>query len=78
MLIKDVECLIDEAPGLTATALAQRLFGNDGYHSRVSAELRALVHVGRIERRGAGGPGDPFTYHPAGERSRSQRAVASR
>jgi hypothetical protein len=65
MLIEDVERLIEEVPGLTATALAQRLFGLNGYHSRVSAECRALVHVGRIERRGAGGPGDPFTYHPA-------------
>ncbi len=71
MLIEDVERLIEEAPGLTATALAQRLFGHDGYHSRVSAEIRALVHVGRIERRGAGGPGHPFTYHPAAERSRT-------
>lgn len=64
MLIEDVERLIEEAPGLTATALAQRLFGYDGYHSRVSAEIRALVHVGRVERRGTGGPGHPFTYHP--------------
>ncbi len=64
MLIEDVERLIQETPGLTATALAQRLFGHDGYHSRVSAEIRALVHVGRVERRGGGGPGDPFTYHP--------------
>jgi hypothetical protein len=65
MLIEDVERLIEEAPGLTATALAQRLFGHNGYHSRVSAECRALVHVKRVERRGNGGPGDPFTYYPA-------------
>jgi len=70
MLIEDVERLIQEAPGLTATALAQRLFGYDGYHSRVSAEIRALVHVKRVERRGGGGPGDPFTYYPVAGQSR--------
>jgi len=64
MLLEDVERLIHEVPGLTATALAQRLFGHDGYHSRVSAECRALVHVRRVERRGSGGPADPFTYYP--------------
>jgi hypothetical protein len=71
MLLDDVERLIREAPGLTATALAHRLFGHDGYHSRVSAECRALVHVRRVERRGGGGPGDPFTYYPIHNRPRS-------
>jgi len=64
MLIEDVERLIREAPELTATALARRLFGNEGYHARVSAECRALAHVQRVERRGRGGPADPFTYYP--------------
>jgi hypothetical protein len=69
MLIDDVERLIHEAPGLTATALAQRLFGHDGYHSRVSTECRVLAHVKRVERRGGGGPGDPFTYYPIAKQS---------
>ena len=77
MLIEDVERLINQAPGLTATALAQKLFGHDGYHSRVSAECRALVHVGRVEPRGYGGPGDPFRYYPISLSSRPETARRS-
>ena len=64
MLIAQVERLIRESPGLTATAIAQALFGHDGYSQRVNAECRSLVFAGRVERRGGGGPADPFTYHP--------------
>lgn len=64
MLIDDIEKLICRTPGLTATALAYALFGEDGYNQRVSAECRTLVYAFRVERRGHGGPGDPFTYHP--------------
>ncbi|HTV37383.1 MAG TPA: hypothetical protein VMF12_13205 [Xanthobacteraceae bacterium] len=65
MLIDDVEELIRKAPGLTATELAERLFGIDGHHARVSAECRLLVHFKRAERRGSGGPADPYRYFPA-------------
>lgn len=65
MLLEKVERLIHETPGLTATELAQRLFGLDGYHSRVNAECRLLAHLKRVERRGSGGPGDPYRYFPA-------------
>jgi hypothetical protein len=66
MLLEKVEHLIREAPGLTATELSQKLFGINGYHSRVNAECRALHHVERVARRGSGGPGDPYRYFPSG------------
>jgi hypothetical protein len=68
MLLERIEDLIHEVPGLTATQLAEKLFGLDGYHSRVSAECRLLVHLKRVERRGSGGPGDPYRYFPSAQR----------
>ena len=65
MLMERIERLIHERPGLTARALAQALFGPDGYAERVTTECRLLAQLGRIARRGEGGPSDPFTYHPA-------------
>jgi hypothetical protein len=67
MLMDKLEHLIREAPGLTATELARKLFGVDGYHSRVGAECRLLAHSKRVERRGSGGPGDPYRYFPAAQ-----------
>lgn len=70
MLIDDVERLVRREPGLTATELARNLFGNDGYHSRLIAECRALIYAGWIERRDSGGPGDPFRYFQSRPRRR--------
>lgn len=63
-MLDELESLIHLMPGLTATELAEALFGLDGYHERVGAACRKLAEFGRVERRGAGGPGDPYTYHP--------------
>jgi hypothetical protein len=64
MLLDDVERIIRERPGLTATQIARALYGRNGYAEQVNHGCLALARVGRIERRGRGGPGDPFTYHP--------------
>lgn len=64
MLIDKVEHLIRQTPGLTATELSQRLFGINGYHSRVSAECLALFYFKRVARQGSGGPGSPYRYFP--------------
>jgi hypothetical protein len=64
MLIDDVETIIRLKPGLKASQIAAEIFGEAGYPERVNALLRVLCRVGRIERRGSGGPGDPYTYHP--------------
>ncbi len=65
MLADDIHSVICRNPGLTATQIAMRLYGDDGYHARVAADCRFLAHSGRVERRGAGGPGDPYTYYPS-------------
>jgi hypothetical protein len=64
MLVDDVEQVIHRSPGLTATEIAQTLFGIDGYRERVGAVCQSLIKSGRVSRHGAGGPGHPFTYHP--------------
>ena len=69
MLIDDIKEVIHRTPGLTATQIAEILFGPDGYHQRVASMCLALWEHGRVERRGNGGPGDPFTYYPGVERS---------
>jgi len=77
-MLEELERLIRRKPGLTATQLAHALFGDDGYHERVGAACRTLSFSGRVERRGSGGPGDPYTYHPTGSLQRSADAPALR
>ena len=67
MLIDEIEKLVRMAPGLTATRLAKKLYGVDGYNERVTGALRELCGSGQIERRGSGGPANPFTYYPRQE-----------
>ena len=66
MLLDDVERIISEKPGLTATQIARVLYGPRGYAEQVNHGCLALARLGRIERRGGGGPGDPFKYFPLG------------
>ena len=65
MLIDDVEAAIARTPGLTATQIARKLYGNNGYGERVRAVCQILHMLGRIERTGKGGPGDPYRFYPA-------------
>ena len=65
MLIDDIERTIHRAPGLTATQIARKLYGINGYGERVRAVCQMLHQSGRIDRTGAGGPGDPFRFYPA-------------
>lgn len=57
---------ISERPGLTEAELAQAIFGMDGYQQRVNSTCRLMIARGEVERRGDGGPSDPFTYHLPG------------
>ena len=69
MLIDDIQRIIRQTPGLTASEIARAVFGVDGYHQRVSNTCRLLADVGRVERRGTGGPANPYTYYDIGEQS---------
>lgn len=75
MLIDDVERIIHTAPGLTATQIARKLYGHNGYGERVRAVCQTLHAVGRIDRAGKGGPGDPFRFHPVGRRAIGEGAA---
>lgn len=57
--------LIDNGPGRTETELAQAIFGNEAYQQRVNSDCKLLLSMGRVERRGEGGPADPYRYFPA-------------
>ena len=64
--------LVRRKPGVTETEIAVELFGHRGFHQRVRSDCRWLVWEGRLERRGGGGPDDPYRYHPV----ESQHAIA--
>jgi hypothetical protein len=78
MLIDLVERIIRQKPGLTASEIASALYGPNGYHQRVAAECRMLVYIGRIERRGSGGPREPYTYHPSSDEAAASRSRHAR
>jgi hypothetical protein len=63
-LVAHIPLFIQHSPGHTAAQISQALFGLAGYHERVGNTLRMLSDLGNVERRGGGGPGDPFRYHP--------------
>lgn len=71
MLIDDAERVIRATPGLTATQIARKLYGIDGYGERVRPACQGLHKLGRIERIGMGGPGDPFRFYPAADAAAS-------
>jgi len=64
MLIDDVERVLRDRSGGTATELARALYGSGGYQERINPALRMLCASGRASRQGSGGPGDPYRYFP--------------
>ena len=56
--------LIEKGPGRTEAQLAEAIFGPSGYQQRVNQDCQLLVNRGEVERRGLGGPGQPYTYFP--------------
>jgi hypothetical protein len=61
---EDVEALVNRKPGMTAPDIARALFGPKGFQQQVNPSLLGLSRGGRIDRRGYGGSGDPYTYYP--------------
>lgn len=62
-LADDILSLVTRKPGLTEAEIAKHLFGRLGYQQRVNSTCRRLIREDRVERRGNGGPGHPFSYH---------------
>jgi len=55
--------LIKNGPGRTEAELSEAVFGDRAYQQRVNGDCRLLVEQGAVERRGTGGPGDPYKYY---------------
>ena len=62
-LADDILSLVTRKPGLTEAEIAKHLFGRLGYQQRVNSTCRRLIREYRVERRGNGGPGHPFSYY---------------
>ena len=58
------EYLISKGPGRTELELARAIHGEKAYQQAVNHHCVMLVIEGKAERRGAGGPGDPYRYWP--------------
>jgi hypothetical protein len=60
----DIMTELRQNPGLTVMAITVNIFGRrHPYNWKVNDECRRLVEAGRLERRGNGRQGDPFTYY---------------
>jgi hypothetical protein len=57
--------LVERQPGLTELEIAKAIYGPSAVQQQVNQQCRVLVSAGKIERRGTGGPSDPFTYRPS-------------
>lgn len=56
--------LIKKGPGRTEAQLAEAIFADHAYQQRVNQDCVLLVNKGIVERRGDGGPSDPYKYYP--------------
>lgn len=63
-LFEVLRFLIEKGPGRTELELAEAIFASAGYQQRVNGDCQLLVSRGFVERRGEGGHGDPYRYHP--------------
>jgi hypothetical protein len=56
--------LIEKGPGRTKAELARAVYGRDT-QQLVNQDCRLLADGGKVERRGEGGPNDPYRYYAA-------------
>ena len=58
------EFLIGKGPGRTEAELAEAIFADRHSQPRVNQDCRMLADRGLVERRGFGGPSNPYRYYP--------------
>ncbi len=58
-----IQYLIEHGPGRMELELAKAIGGDAGVQQNVNRDCEALARMGRVERRGAGGQGEPFRYY---------------
>ena len=63
-IIDVLRFLIEKGPGRTESQLAEAIFGASAYQQRVNQDCSLLESLGHVERRGQGGPSEPFRYYP--------------
>ncbi len=69
-LIMDVlRVLIEKGPGRTEAELALAIYGDKGVQQNVNQDCRLLEARKLVERRGAGGPADPYRYYPSSDKA---------
>lgn len=59
-----VEFLILKCPGRTEIELAKAIHGPRAYQQLTNQDCSLLLSSGKAERRGNGGPGNPYRYYP--------------
>jgi hypothetical protein len=66
-IIDALAFLIEKGPGRTEKELAEAIYasGDQAYQQHVNQDCRRLADANQVQRRGGGGPRDPFRYYPA-------------
>jgi hypothetical protein len=59
-----IQYLIEHGPGRTELELAKAIHGEAGVQQHVNQDCEALARTYRVERRGVGGPTQPYRYYP--------------
>lgn len=54
--------LVKRRPRMTELEIAKAIHGPGAVQQQVNQHCRALLKSGQLERRGSGGPSDPYTY----------------
>ncbi|KRQ01294.1 hypothetical protein AOQ73_18235 [Bradyrhizobium pachyrhizi] len=62
--ISVLKFLVEKGPGRTEIELARAIHGESAYQQQVNQDLRMLVDREAVERRGGGGPEEPYRYYP--------------
>ena len=69
--------LIETREGLTERELSMAIFGPDGRQQNVNPTCRRLLSQGLVERRGEGGPREPYRYYPKNKHRHRRRDVSN-